>query len=151
MKKGDTFGILDKTYKKQHSLYCEVKSIEGSVLNGYVINGNWNFILDIHKGEAVILTPWGNRLDTGWKIGYVGPIPNSKYYDYNTAMQYMDDQLKKGVFVLYWIRLKWEASYYYNRFVKSCRAFKQAWQGTLVPKDNTVIAGFEDLNADIPF
>lgn len=147
MRQDQCFGIItDSSSRKltdRHDwLYCQCVKHEGSKLQGYVINGDWYFDLDLSTGDAVIKTPWGPNPASGWKIAFAGPFPKERCRDYNDAIAYMEEMTNHGMFILWWNNQRYWWHEQWERFARACAAFKQSWTGKKTE---------DDYDDEIPF
>ena len=130
---GDLVGVNPSNW-----LYCSVSSQADEKLDLHVINGAWDFQLNLLTGESVYHTPTGLQKGSNWKIVYDVPFPHKfPVNDYNAAIDYMDAYIKKPVVVRWFDSTRGAMSKVWRRFTKACKAFKDAWQGKeMIAKDD---------------
>lgn len=123
MKKNDLIGI-----KKGAGdwLYCSVTKFDGAQLDAFVINGNWNFAMNVRTGEAWWDSPMG-KCTAVLRIAYTGPFPDDVKDDYNAAIEFMEAQGKRWKLPRWWFSFRFTVTETTERLRRACEAFGDVW------------------------
>lgn len=126
LKSGKLIGVINS---KNSWLYCEITKVDGDEICACVINGNWDFKMNVKTGEASFRSPYNKmEIHTGWRIGYYGPIPREFHrYDYNRAIDFMEEQTKRNKLALWYFYKRYAFEGKLDKFKRACEAFSDVW------------------------
>ena len=144
VKAGQRIGIVCEYYGDKW-LYCVVleRTEHPLLLRCHVINGNWDFWLDVESCVATLMNPMKHQPvhHAGWKVAFDDYIPVDVRFDYNAAIEYMEAETKR-----FWIsrkisRLKRCLLLRLRNLRAATFAFKEVYSGR----------GYLSKDRDIPF
>ena len=129
---GNLFAVL---FNGHCRLICHVSGMEGRILRGIVINGNWDFSLNLDTCEMNWLTPSGPESATGCSV-FAGPFMDADSRDYHTQITFVEGWLKRRfasrvVYVTHQNVLNTAGKFkkVVIRFRMACEAFSDSWNG----------------------
>jgi len=149
MKKGDYIGVGSDG---RLSLVAEVLDVQGNIIEGWVINGAWQFTLDQLTGKLYLpRAPLEKDVHSNVKVLFHGPIPKHALKDRHTMFEYMEANIKEPT-VWRYAGFAWVATLTYIRRLKDAlRAFQLSYRGELqLPKPRQQKEDSVD-DLDIPF
>lgn len=123
MKEADLFTIGNPC-----TLYCRCMSRDKDTIHAMVINGAWDFHLNLVTGYMEWDSPTGPNVAVGQKVSYTGPWPKS-FKNYNEAIAFVDAQLSRPRIVRWWNDNVWAAKVLKLRLQTAWGAFRDSWDG----------------------
>ena len=115
------------------SLYCREENREGNIIEVHVINGCWEFLLDLDKMTMTFYPPRSEvQVIQGFEILVHKPYWPSE--DYNEAIMFAEAYMKKNFISRFFFSVKPRLKFYaktikFKRKLlkKSIKAGKQTW------------------------
>lgn len=146
LKRGQYIGMGDTSVR----LLVHVEKVEGELIAGRVINGNWYLTYNTTTEEMTVFAPFGDELHSGVKILFTDPSPMHPAYDnYGEVIAYMNDHLHRPMIVSMYLQLtyniKCSITRFYKRVKTSTQMFVRTW------KQGSTDVKFIDIDDDIPF
>lgn len=123
-------------------LYCELNGQSGGVIDASVINGAWDFKLDVKKGQMDFDAPSGHSTIFGCKVLQLHA--DRFGHDYNSALEWARTYLKKNRIFCWVDDKKFVCGEFLARFVRAKVVFVKVWNGQ-------VLSGIADFDDDIFF
>lgn len=132
-------------------LFCRVEAVQGAIIEGWVINGGWNF--DLHPdGRLIVHSPNGDVQHAGYTVLTHPALNRYGDYSYNEAIQFMNDSGKRHTWLHKWAWAKTlRLQTHWHRFKHACNCFRVAWVGVPPRKPGERMSDDEFFYDTIPF
>lgn len=136
--------LIGVTYRSSNEvdLYCTIIDKSNDNIRLYIINGDWDMTLSDTGVGTVHGAPGGDFDMPNIKISYTGKIPAG--LNYNEAIAFMNQQLKRWSILRVWYNLKVDISEQWEKLSKAISAGYNAFCSVYTP-------GKKDKWDDVPF